>query len=182
MYSLKRLRGRVTAPGDARRSLRSPWGSPASLETGAGEPARTPRRSETAIPSPRITVELPLAQHILPSGLASSTYKRFNQVRKSLATAYYLHITHHGMLSAEDIASLGQHQMATAARSAGVEAPTSDETREMIRSLLRVFNGIDAPASAPVPVPTAKVTESELATALDGLAVVVKAAAQGVSR
>ncbi|MGW0868240.1 hypothetical protein [Streptomyces sp. NPDC002611] len=86
------------------------------------------------------------------------------------------------MLSAEDIDSLGQHHMATAARSAGVEAPTSDETREMIRSLLRVFNGIDAPASAPAPLRTAKVTESELATALDGLAVVVKAAAQGVSR
>lgn len=138
------------------------------------------RRSETVIP--RATVELPLAQHILPPGLASNTYKRFNQVRKALATAYYLHITHHGMLSADDIASLAQHQMATAARSAGVEAPTSDETREMIRSLLRVFNGIDAPASAPVPLQTVRVTESELATALGGLAVVVQAAAQGVGR
>ncbi|MFJ8676825.1 hypothetical protein [Streptomyces sp. NPDC093589] len=65
--------------------------------------------------------------------------------------------------------------MAVAARSAGVESPNSMESRELVRALLRVFNGVEAPATAEAPV-----SRDELARALSGLAVVVQAAAQGV--
>ncbi|MGW7463726.1 hypothetical protein ACWGJT_03235 [Streptomyces xantholiticus] len=143
-------------------------------DTGVGTPARPPQQGSTLIPA---SVELPLAQHILPSGLASTVYQRFNRIRKALATAYYLHISHHGVLTDADIDSLTQHQMVTAARSAGVSPPNSDDSRDLIRRLLRVFNGIDAPASDVVDTP---VTRDELAHALNGLAVVVQAAAQGV--
>lgn len=112
-------------------------------------------------------------------------------MRKSVATAYYLHISHHGMLDDNDIAALTQRQMTTAARSAGVEPPNSDDSRALIRQLLRVFNGIDAPA-AERPAATGpkgtrvtrvtRVTRDELARSLDSLAVVIQAAAQGVSR
>ncbi|MEW2434241.1 hypothetical protein AB0952_08670 [Streptomyces caniferus] len=130
----------------------------------------------TLIPA---SVELPLAQHILPSGLAPTVYKRFNRVRKALATAYYLHISHHGLLTGADIGALAPHQMAVAARSAGVEAPNSMESRELVRALLRVFNGIEEPETAAVEAP---VSRDELARALSGLAIVVQAAAQGVNR
>lgn len=139
------------------------------------EPARPPEERRILIPA---TVELPLAQHILPPGLASTVYKRFNQVRKALATAYYLHISHHGALTATDIDALAQYQMASAARSAGVEPPNSNDSRDLIRQLLRVFNGIDAPATEGVP----PVTRDELAHALTALTTVVQAAAQGVAR
>ncbi|MEU6331610.1 hypothetical protein ABZ851_30665 [Streptomyces sp. NPDC047049] len=69
--------------------------------------------------------------------------------------------------------------MAVAARSAGVEAPNSMESRELVRALLRVFNGIEEPETAAVEAP---VSRDELARALSGLAVVVQAAAQGVNR
>ncbi|MFJ1742452.1 hypothetical protein ACIOG4_27735 [Streptomyces microflavus] len=150
----------------------------------------TPRRIPGAVPEHRRTtitasVELPLAQHILPAGLVPSVYERFNRVRKSVATAYYLHISHHGMLDGNDIAALTQRQMTTAARSAGVEPPNSDDSRALVRQLLRVFNGIDAPA-AERPAATGpkgtRVTRDELAHSLDSLAVVIQAAAQGVTR
>ncbi|MFH0246395.1 hypothetical protein ACGRHY_29140 [Streptomyces sp. HK10] len=85
------------------------------------------------------------------------------------------------MLTAADIDSLTQHQMAAAARSAGVEPPNSDDSRDLIRKLLLVFNGLDAPASATAPADT-EVTRDDLARALNSLAVVIQAAAQGVTR
>ncbi|MCZ1021449.1 hypothetical protein [Streptomyces noursei] len=96
-----------------------------------------------------------------------------------MATAFYLHLSHHGALTGADIDALTQHQMSTAARSMGVEPPHSDESRALIRNLLRVANGIVVPASDLAQAP---VSRDELAQALNGLAVVVQAATQGVSR
>ncbi|MFD3422090.1 hypothetical protein [Streptomyces decoyicus] len=144
-------------------------------ETRAHRRGHTEQR-RTLIPA---IVELPLAQHILPSGLAPTVYKRFNQVRKALATAYYLHISHHGALTGTDIEALTSHQMGVAARSAGVEAPNSIETRELVRAVLRVFNRVEASAT---PVAETPVSRDELARAISGLAVVVQAASQGVNR
>ncbi|MFI7089507.1 hypothetical protein ACIBUR_38715 [Streptomyces anulatus] len=112
-------------------------------------------------------------------------YERFNRVRKSVATAYYLHISHHGMLDDNDIAALTHRQMATAAQSAGVEPPNGDESRALIRQLLRVFNGIDAPAAEPRAATKTKgtrVSRDELAQSLDSLGILIKAATQGVSQ
>ncbi|MFI8932402.1 hypothetical protein ACIG3E_32660 [Streptomyces sp. NPDC053474] len=133
-------------------------------------------------------VELPLAQHILAPGLAPSVYTRFNRIRKAVAMAYYLHITHHGHLTGSDINALTQRQMAAAARQAGVEAPNSAATRDTVRELLHVFNATggssvpDSPARAVTNRSDRAITRDDLARALDGLGIVVQAAAQGVDR
>ncbi|WP_431983816.1 hypothetical protein [Streptomyces qinglanensis] len=86
------------------------------------------------------------------------------------------------MLAEADISALSQREMASAALVAGVRPPNSDDSRELIRKLLRVFNGIEVPASE-IPAP---VTRDELAHAIqgltNGLATVLQAAAQGADR
>jgi hypothetical protein len=83
------------------------------------------------------------------------------------------------MFTSAEIDSLTQYEMASAAHSAGVEPPRSNDSRNLIRNFLRIFTGVGTPTADAAET---TVTRGDLAQALNGLTTVVRAATQGVNR
>ncbi|MFF6829917.1 hypothetical protein [Streptomyces longwoodensis] len=92
---------------------------------------------------------LPLAQHSLPSGLPEHVYEDHNRRRKATAIAFELVTSYNGRILPSDVDRITAADMDAAADRAGVNRPEirPEETRRIVRDLLRVYAG--APASSP---------------------------------
>ncbi|MEJ8654651.1 hypothetical protein WKI65_43125 [Streptomyces sp. MS1.AVA.3] len=82
---------------------------------------------------------LPDARSIYPKRTPGTTCKRHNQIRKATAIAFDLYGEFGTDLNLSLINRLTNADMAAAAARAGVNPPTSDQTRNDVKFLLRVY-------------------------------------------
>ncbi|WP_435058423.1 hypothetical protein [Streptomyces sp. bgisy060] len=82
---------------------------------------------------------LPTARSVYGKGTSGATCKRHNQLRKATAIAFELYGEFGPDLNISLINRLTNADMAAAAARAEVNPPTSDETRNAVKLLLRVY-------------------------------------------